>query len=255
MKFPGNIFYPLMPKKNSAGGDYFENYILNQYFTTNSALDVENYRKELLSNSNSIEILDCGTGSKTLKSAKRIISKIAKTSAIKSKHGVLFQKIVRKYNVKSVLELGTSLGVGTMYFALADKSIKLTSIEACPETYKFTKTKFAQKGIKNVEFINNDFDSVFDNNELAGQKFDLIYIDGNHNSKSVIKYYEYINKNLAAERCIYIIDDINWSADMYRAWKYLCNRNNGAFNTNMFRVGLIFKNYNELSKGGFYLKY
>ncbi len=244
-----------MPKKNSVGGDDFENYILNKDFTTNSALEVENYRKDLLSNSNSIEILDCGTGSKTLKSAKRIINKIAKTSAIKSKHGVLFQKIVSKYDVKSVLELGTSLGVGTMYFALADKNIKVTSIEACPETYKFTKSKFAQKGITNVEFINNDFDSVFDNNELASQKFDLIYIDGNHNSKSLIKYYEYISKNLATDRCIYIIDDINWSADMYRAWKYLCNKNKDAFNVNMFRVGLIFKNCKELPKGCFYLKY
>ena len=157
MKFPGNIFYPLMPKKNSAGGDYFENYILNQYFTTNSALGVENYRKELLSNSNSIEILDCGTGSKTLKSPKRIISEIAKTSSAEKKHGMLFQKIVQKYAVRSVLELGTSLGIGTMYFALADKNIKVTSIEGCPETYKFTKTQFAQKGIMNVDFINNDF--------------------------------------------------------------------------------------------------
>ncbi|MDD2635539.1 MAG: class I SAM-dependent methyltransferase [Bacteroidales bacterium] len=244
-----------MPKNNSVGMGVFENYILNQYLTTYSALSVEEYRNELLSNHNLIKIFDCGTGSKKLKSPKRIISKIAKTSAAEKKHGVLFQKIVRKYAVKSVLELGTSLGIGTMYFALANKNIKVTSIEACPETYKFTKTQFAQKGVRNVDFINNDFDSVFDNNELAGQKFDLIYIDGNHNSKSLIKYYDYLNENHASDKCIYIIDDINWSADMYRGWKNLCNKNIDAFNANIFRIGLIIKNYKELPKGDFYLKF
>ncbi|MDD4150651.1 MAG: class I SAM-dependent methyltransferase [Bacteroidales bacterium] len=242
-------------KNNAAGGDNFENYILNQYLTSYSALSVEDYRNELLSNHNLIEIFDCGTGSKTLKSPKRIISKIAKTSAAEKKHGMLFQKIVQEYAVKSVLELGTSLGVGTMYFALAGKNINVTSIEACPETHKFTKTQFAQKGIMNVDFINNNFDAVFDNNELAGQKFDLIYIDGNHNSKSLIKYYDYLNENLASDKCIYIIDDINWSTDMYRGWKNLCNKNKDAFNANIFRVGLIFKNYKDLPKGNFYLKF
>ncbi|MBN2776453.1 MAG: class I SAM-dependent methyltransferase [Bacteroidales bacterium] len=251
MKFPGNILYHFRAKKNFSLGKAFPEHILDNYFALNNYLIVEKYRKNLLEIDDEIEVTDFGTGSKKLKNSKRKIYDIADTSGTTMKFGIFFQKLIQSFKITSVLELGTSLGIGTLYFALSDKNIEVTSIEACPKIHNFTKSLFEQNAINNVNLINDDFDSVFDNNKLAEKKFDLVYIDGNHNSRSLLKYYDYIEKELIKEKCIFIIDDINWSTDMHKGWKSLCQRNEDSCKVYFFRMGIIFKNFNDLPVGTF----
>jgi len=243
--------YHFRAKKNLALGKAFPEHILNKYFALNNYQIVENYRKSLLEIDDSIQVTDFGTGSKRLKSSARKICDIAATSSTTMKFGIFFQKLIQSFKTKSVLELGTSLGIGTLYFATSSKEIKVTSIEACPKIHNFTKSLFEQNAIDNVNLINDDFDSIFDTNKLIDKEFDLVYIDGNHNSKSLLKYYEYIENNLIKKRCIFIIDDINWSTDMFEGWKTLCKRNKDSCKVYFFRMGLIFKNFNDLPAGTF----
>jgi predicted O-methyltransferase YrrM len=236
---------------NFSLGKAFPEHILDKYFALNNYLIVEQYRKNLLEIDDSIKVTDFGTGSKKLKNSARKICDIAATSGTTKDYGIFFQKLIQSFNSKCVLELGTSLGIGTLYFATSSKEINVTSIEACPKIHNFTRSLFEQNAIDNINLINDDFDSVFDNNKLAGKKFDLVYIDGNHNSKSLLKYYDYIEKNLIKEKCIFIIDDINWSTDMYKGWKSLCKRNEDSCKLYFFRMGIIFKNFNDLPAGTF----
>ncbi len=250
MKFPGNIFYYLRLKKNKRLpleiSDLFKSAIKIE-----SSDNVEKYRNELENCFDNINILDKGAGSRIMNSDVRIVSDIVKRSSTSEDFGVLYQKIIKKFEINSVLELGTSLGVGTMYFALSENQPQITSIDACPETINFTKRKFESKGIKNVTFINDTFDNVFNNKILAGKKFDLIFIDGNHQSKGVLFYYDYISKKLASEKCIYIIDDINWTADMYNAWKTICKKNATNLTLNLGRMGLVFDSFDDLGAGNY----
>ena len=110
-------------------------------------------------------------------------------------------------------------------------------------TFEFTKSQFKSREIENVEFINDNFDSVFDKGLLKNQKFDLCFIDGNHNSVSLLKYLKYLETNLMAEKCIFIIDDINWSLDMYRGWKQIVKTHADCLSLNLFKLGVVFKNF------------
>ena len=48
----------------------------------------------------------------------------------------------------------------------------------------------------------------------------LIYIDGNHIFDSTIRYFNLLGK-ASGYRCIMVLDDINWSGEMARAWKII----------------------------------
>jgi predicted O-methyltransferase YrrM len=204
LKFPANIFYFLKPKANNKLPKVFNNYIFNKNVQLNSFDEVQDYQNSLLQNKEVIQMKDFGTGSKKFNDNLRVIKDIANISATKPSFGGMFQKLIEHHNIKLILELGTSVGVGAMYFAKTNELAHVTTIEACPETISFTKKQFAKRDVKNVEFINSTFDEVFDKNLLQDRRYELIYIDGNHNSKSVIKYFNYIVENLTDKKFIII---------------------------------------------------
>lgn len=250
MKFPGNIFYYLRVKNNRKLSLEIRN-LFHYDQKTDSSGYVADYRKELINCKNILTVRDKGAGSKNMKSCDRLVSDIVKKSSTSEKFGVLYQKIIDTFNVSSVLELGTSLGVGTMYFALAGNKPNVVTIEACEETFNFTLNNFQSKGINNVKFVNDDFDNVFNENLLLGEKFDMIFIDGNHKSESVLFYFDYISKNIASKNCIYIIDDINWTSDMYKAWKIIKKKKPKNLALNVGRVGLLFDSFADMQDGDF----
>ncbi len=197
------------------------------------------YQNSLLQNNEVIEMMDFGTGSKKFSDNSRVVKDVARVSGTKPRFGGMLQKLIDYHNVKSILELGTSVGVGTMYFAKANESARVTTIEACPETFNFTKSQFEKLDVKNVEFVNSTFDEVFDTNMLQDRRYELIYIDGNHNSKSVIKYFDYIVENLTDKKFIIIVDDINWSVDMHRAWKKICSTQKDSLQIDLYCMGIV----------------
>lgn len=204
-----------------------------------SFVEVSEYRYNLLADNTNVNIVDFGTGKNRRSKIKTIVKK-ASTSSI---HGGMLQKLVHTFNLQSALELGTSLGVGTMFLAKASSKMQVTTIEASVELHNFTKEQFNQRNIENVKFINNDIDTVFDTNLLDYKKFDIFYLDGNHTYEATIKYYNYIRKNLCGKKAIIVVDDINWSRAMYKAWKEISKSEQNALRVNLFQVGIVFIGY------------
>lgn len=250
MRLPGNISYFLKPKRNRLLPDYFDDYLLNTDLKPYSVLNPDYYHKKLINSKYKINVSDFGAGSNKFKSDQRIVSDIASISGTNLNFGLFYHKLIQQFNITNILELGTSVGIGTMYMATASNAVKLTGIEACPETCEFLTRKLEKANIRNVNLINDDFDSVFDKNLLSDQKFDMIFIDGNHKGEALLKYYEIILKKHLNPSNIVIVDDINWSRDMYLAWKTIVNKDRNKTYINLYRTGFVFTGYN-LPKGAY----
>lgn len=95
-----------------------------------SFLAIEHIRKKIEKNSSEIIVNDLGAGSKKIKTAKRKISTIAKTSLQEKKMAQILFKMINYYQLSdNVVELGTSLGITTAYLANAKKVIKFTQLK------------------------------------------------------------------------------------------------------------------------------
>ena len=239
LKLPGNISYLIRSKENEKLPDVFNEFILDSMFQMSSFIDCCEYRANKFADSTELSVTDYGTG----KSGIRKVKKIARSSSTEPRYGGVVQKIIDSFKVETALELGTSIGIGTMFLAKVNPKVKVTTIEGCPETYKFAKEEFTKRKITNVTFINDNFDHLFDSDTLKGQKFDLVVIDGNHTYEATLKYFNNILNNHCEQKSIIIIDDINWSRDMFRAWSEISFATPNSLRLNLFRMGIIFTGY------------
>lgn len=216
-------------------------------FTTKE--NAKKIKKKLQSNSNNIIIKDLGQGSKTLSNTRKI-SKIYQTASSKGIYAELLYQLVKFYNIKNSLELGTSLGVGTFYLASGNLNGHVTTIDASCETQTIAKKQLSSVGLTNITFINSTFNEYFE--QKPTPSFDLIFIDGHHNGKALLRYLNLLENNIHDETVI-IVDDIRWSDDMFEAWNKLVLDPHYHLSLDLFRMGIIMKRQHQ-AKEHFILK-
>ncbi len=213
---------------------------------------VEPVRAAMLQNYNTIEVEDYGAGSQVVKGKKRKISEIAANS-LSPKHTCqrLF-RIVNFLQPKTILELGTSLGISTLYMAQALNTAQVLTIEGSPAIAKLAKKNFNQLSAKNIELKVGQFES-----QLAGAleklgQLDLVYLDGNHRYTPTLAYFEQCLEKAHAGT-VFILDDIYWSAEMLKAWEELKAHPRVTLSIDLYFQGLLFLREDAASKQHFKL--
>ena len=202
---------------------------------------LKSYRKSLLENKNTIEVTDFGAGSRVFKSNVREISKIAQTAGITPKNAELLFRIVRYFQPKSILEIGTSLGLATSALSLGTEKAKIITLEGCPNTQKQAQIQLQTQNsnFQNIEFINTEFSSYFKTHHPSPINHHLIYFDGNHSKKATLGYFEALLPTISNDS-VWIFDDIHWSADMEEAWEIIKNHPKVSVTIDTFQWGIVF---------------
>jgi len=199
---------------------------------------VERYRETLLSNKNQIKVIDFGAGSKVFKSNDRSISSIAKTAGISQKRANILVKIVKYFNLNNVLEIGTSLGIATAAMSYGNTNSKIITLEGCEQTAIIAEEHFGKFQLNNIELILGEFKNTL-TAVLKNSSFDLIFFDGNHQTKATIEYFEQCLKTKRNET-MYIFDDIHWNREMEEAWKYILNHKEVTISIDTYQWGIVF---------------
>ena len=202
---------------------------------------LKSYRKSLLENKNTIEVTDFGAGSRVFKSNVREISKIAQTAGITPKNAELLFRIVRYFQPKNVLEIGTSLGLATSALSLGNEKAKIITLEGCPNTQNQAQEQLQvqNSNFQNIEFVNTEFSSYFKAIHPSPITHHLIYFDGNHSKKATLDYFESLLPTISNDS-VWIFDDIHWSADMEEAWKIIQNHPKVSVTIDTFQWGIVF---------------
>lgn len=216
--------------------------------------ELNQLRKKLLNDPTQITITDLGAGSKVFKDNKRKISDIAKVGISKPTFSELFFKLVNFCDAKTIIELGTSIGLNTLYLSKANSNSQIYTIEGCKELQAFASNLAKNEKANNVTFINENFDTALP--KLLDQipSVDLLFVDGNHCYQPTINYF----KMALAKKTVgsvFIFDDIHWSQEMEKAWEEIKTHPEVTLTLDLFFVGLIFFRTEQKEKQHFVLKY
>jgi hypothetical protein len=109
----------------------------------------EALRNKLLADKRTITVHDHGTGRK--RTTQRVIKEIAKKSLSTWKFSALYLRIVQYYNCANIIELGTSLGINTLYLAASKKSV--TTFEGSDSVADIADLTFQFSEAKNINLI------------------------------------------------------------------------------------------------------
>ncbi|WP_138475961.1 O-methyltransferase [Dyadobacter bucti] len=201
---------------------------------------LKSLRKELLKSTREIEILDLGAGSRINKSNRRQIKTIAKNAEKPEKFGRLFNRLIQRFQPRTILELGTSLGLTTLYMSRAKKNAKILTFEGCPETAGVASDNFARMGADNIDIIIGNIDETLPST-LAGlrEPLDFAYFDANHRHEPTVRYFENCLP-YATNDSVFIFDDIYWSEEMTAAWEQIKAHPQVTLSVDLFWIGLVF---------------
>lgn len=205
--------------------------------------EINEVRKALLKNKETIEVTDFGAGSKVFKSNKRQIAKIAKYNTTPQKQGELISRLVCHLKPHNIVELGTSLGVGTLYLSKPNSKANIHTIEGCKAIAKAAHNTFTEAKVNNIKQHIGSFNEVLPKvlSELDG--VDLVYFDGHHTFDATLDYFNTCLPKANAS-ALFIFDDINWSKEMNKAWTEITKRSEVSISFDLFRFGLAFINMN-----------
>ena len=202
---------------------------------TEDKLKIKSLIHSLKVDRRSLNIQDFGAGSKKLGNVRKV-NQLLRTSSSIGKFGKLFYQIAKHYQPESILEFGTSIGIGSIHFAAGNKNTQVLTVEACPETFAIAQENFAKIGLENVEGVNSTFDAFLSSQPKT--QFDIIFIDGHHDGTALLNYCKSLKSTIHDETLI-IVDDIRWSQSMFDAWTTLKNSDEFHVSIDLFRMGII----------------
>ena len=184
-----------------------------------------------------LAIEDIGDDSVCFNNTFRKVSDLVAISSVPSKYGKLLFRMVRYYKPASIVELGTSIGISTVYLAKGETKSKILTIEGNNTLSNFASGLFSIYNLKNIDIQNSDFDEVIDDLSVQFSTPGLVFIDGNHKYEPTMKYYKHFIERM--NEGMIIIDDIYWSAGMRHAWKEIIKETNEYVTIDLYRMGII----------------
>ena len=218
--------------------DFIRN-VLNDRQSYPAYQQVESLRKQLLSDSSVIEVLDLGAGSSAKSGQQRKISGIAKAAAKPPKYGQLLMRLVQYYQPAHILELGTSLGISTAYLSFGQPAASVVTLEGAPAIAGKAATHFRQLGLKNIQQVTGNFDDTL-KPVLANMKnVELAFIDGNHQEEPTLRYFSEI-LSCTGNNSIIVFVDIHWSRGMENAWSQIKQHPATRTSIDLFFMGIVF---------------
>jgi predicted O-methyltransferase YrrM len=214
--------------------------LIHQVFAKDIGNDVlhkiENYRQNFIHNPQKIQVHDLGARSRAHPILKKT-GDIARKEAVSPHYGNLLYNLVSEYKPALTVELGTSLGIGTLYLASANPEGKVITIEGSPEKAALASREL-KKVVSNAEVIAGNFDTELPAILAAAGKADFVFIDGNHRKESTLRYFNEILKYCHSQTVL-VVDDISWSAGMMEAWEEIKKDEKTRVCLDLFRMGIV----------------
>lgn len=199
---------------------------------------VENSRERFLNRSDSVVVHDLGSGSLKMGEGRRRVSDIARHSSVKRRYVGIISALAGMSDGRAVIELGTSLGLGTMAMALSAPNSKVITIEGCPDTAAIAMDNFSRLGISNIDTRIGDIGLLLEPILKETGSPGLVFIDANHRFEPLLSYYNTIADH-ATDGTIVVIDDIHLTPGMEKGWEIIKGNRKTGPTIDIFQMGMV----------------
>jgi predicted O-methyltransferase YrrM len=199
----------------------------------------ESQRRELLSDNRVINVTDLGAGSHVNNNKKKRVSEIAKNALKPPKLAQLLYRLVNDLQPQNMVELGTCLGVTSVYLKNAAPNARFYTLEGCPETAGVAKEEFEKEGLTDIQQVIGNFDDTLHGVIEQLNKIDFLFVDGNHQKEATLRYFEWCLPKVH-DNTLLIFDDIYWSEGMKEAWTAIKAHPGVTVTIDLFWIGLVY---------------
>jgi predicted O-methyltransferase YrrM len=210
---------------------------IKAYSTAQHIPEAEACRSRLRTSGDLIKCPDPGAGSRLTGKKTKKVSNIAKYGVSTPRTCRLLTSIAAFYRAQNIIELGTSLGIGSMYLAGNPQS-QVHTFEACAPLVNLAESNFRTAGFENIIIHEGNIDETLPAFLVGSRQVDVLFIDASHRKQSLLHFFQLALPKMSA-RSIIIVDDIRWSNDMYKGWLELAQRDVINLSLDLGNLGLL----------------
>ena len=212
---------------------------------------IEQARRELNLSATLIQKTDFGAGTAdSIRSAdieddgvsvELTVGEISRDSSKPYIWALLLLKVVREFKPSLLIELGTSVGISGAYQASALKinnsDGNLITLEGDKAIAALAESNLDKLGLDNVTVVQGKFADSLDEVLSQNGPVDYVFVDGHHDEKATIAYFNQIKPHLAS-KAVVIFDDISWSPGMKRAWQQIEKNEDVNLSADLENIGI-----------------
>lgn len=163
----------------------------------------------------------------------------AKNGSLNPKLAQIIFRIINRYKFKKLLELGTGMGVETMYMASVASENTCISIEENIDIVGLPQHNFEKLKLKNTQFIHANIEKELSQILSTQGKQDFILIHANRIKGSLMSHLlqclAYVNEN-----AMIVITNIHANPQVETVWQQIQEQVNASLD--IYHMGIIFMN-------------
>ena len=168
----------------------------------------------------------------------RAADAFVRRSSVSLKYGFLLYRITRWFQAEMIIELGTGMGISTLYLSAGSPETPLHSIERDKERAALAAQLICRccPGPVSIHWGEME-EKLEDVRHLIPPRY-MAFVDGNHHYEPTVAYVRKLVER-AGDEAVLVLDDIYWSRGMHRAWKEVSSWPEVRVSIDLFHMGIL----------------
>ncbi|WP_297905777.1 SAM-dependent methyltransferase [uncultured Parabacteroides sp.] len=180
-----------------------------------SFYDIELLRKQLLFREEKITYPDWQNKGE-LKT--RSIGEIVKREAIKPNHGALLFRLTNYFKSKNILQLGTTMGLSTLYLTSYATGLKCIALENIPEFATIARQAFAKEGRNPVDLRIGNYKDLLPEALKDISSLDFVFFNTLYEQQNNLWLFNECIKH-AQNDTVFVFEGIKANREMREFWE------------------------------------
>ncbi|CAI8428445.1 MAG: Uncharacterised protein [Polaribacter sejongensis] len=162
----------------------------------------------------------------------------SKTARISTKKAKLLIRLIAYFKPENILEIGTSMGLGTAAIQIGNKNSSIISIESCPQRGKIKHELFKKNNFNTIHIVHGNWNEALPK-VLKKQQFDFIYFNKHQTKKETLQCFNRCLNSINND-AIWVFNDIYSTIEIQEAWLEIKNHPKVTVTVDVFFLGIIF---------------
>lgn len=203
-----------------------------------SFYDIELVRRQLIYRDTLISYPDRRQKGKL---RSRTIGQIVEREGIKAKHGALLFRLANYFKSKQILQLGTSMGLSTLYLTSYATDIRCIALENVPEFAGIAQISFEKAARNPIDLRTGSFRELLPQALKDMEKIDFVFFNTLYEQQNNDWLFETCLKRIQDET-VFVFEGIKSSRKMREFWQKVCSHPEVTVTIDLYAMGIVFFN-------------